>query len=274
MIYDNQKIEDLKIAGRIGLLGILLVFGALSAYAQQAADTLSVPPVDSLGMQQADTFQLPDTIQPVKKSPRDRAAKMQEKVQAQAAATTDTVIYQGTSIRVDILNPVFEMIRSGWHTYSVEAAVNVRLKNRFFPTLEGGYAGQFLQEKDAATPLYDGSGGFARLGLDINPLKKHPEQSSCLLIGVRAGTAWQRLHTPALTVDTPQGKWIADAWGEIVAGVQVDIAKGFNMGWAVRMKFLFTTNAHDELTTPYYIPGFGYRNTMNWGFDYYLGYTF
>ena len=84
----------------------------------------------------------------------------------------------------------------------------------------------------------------------------------------------QRLHTPALIAEVPQGKLIADAWGEIVAGVQVDIYKGFNMGWAIRMKFLFTTNAHDELTTPYYIPGFGYRDTMRWGFDYYLGYTF
>ena len=84
----------------------------------------------------------------------------------------------------------------------------------------------------------------------------------------------QRLHTPALIAEVPQGKLIADAWGEIVAGVQVDIYKGFNMGWAIRMKFLFTTKAHDELTTPYYIPGFGYRDTMRWGFDYYLGYTF
>lgn len=186
----------------------------------------------------------------------------------------EVAVYQGTTVRVDILNPVLEMVRTGWNTYSVEAAVNVRLINRLYPTIEGGYAAQFLQEKNAATPLYDGSGGFVRLGLDINPLKKHPEQRSALLIGVRAGSAMQRLHTPALIAEVPQGKLIADAWGEIVAGVQVDIYKGFNMGWAIRMKFLFTTNAHDELTTPYYIPGFGYRDTMRWGFDYYLGYTF
>ena len=186
----------------------------------------------------------------------------------------EAAVYQGTTIRVDILNPVLEMVRTGWNTYSVEAAVNVRLINRLYPTIEGGYAAQFLQEKNAATPLYDGSGGFVRLGLDINPLKKHPEQRSALLIGVRAGSAMQRLHTPALIAEVPQGKLIADAWGEIVAGVQVDIYKGFNMGWAIRMKFLFTTKAHDELTTPYYIPGFGYRDTMRWGFDYYLGYTF
>lgn len=195
-------------------------------------------------------------------------------VSAQTTAYADTAIYQGVNIRVDLLNPVIDLARSSWHTYSIEAAVNVRLKNRFFPTLEGGYAGQFLQEKDAATPLYNGHGEFLRLGLDINPLKKHPERRSCLLIGVRAGTGWQHLTTPALIAEQPQGAWIADAWGELVAGVQVNIVKGFNMGWAVRMKFLFTAKSHDELTTPYYIPGFGYRNDMNWGFDYYIGYAF
>ena len=195
-------------------------------------------------------------------------------VHAQTTAYADSAIFQGVNIRIDVLNPVLELARSGWHTYDIEAAVNVRLKNRFFPTIEGGYAGRFLQEKDAATPLYDGHGEFVRLGLDINPLKKHPERRSVLLVGVRAGTAWQHMHTPVLLAEKPQGTWIADVWGEIVAGVQVDIAKGFNMGWAVRMKFLFTRNSHDELTTPYFIPGFGYRNEMNWGFNYYLGYAF
>ena len=193
---------------------------------------------------------------------------------SQVTAYPDSAVYQGVNVRLDIANPVFELARSGWRTYGIEAAVNVRLKNRFFPTFEAGYAGQFLQQKDATTPVYDGQGEFVRLGLDINPLKKHPEQRSVMLIGVRAGTGWQHMHTPALLAEQPKGAWIADAWGEIVAGVQVDIAAGFNMGWAARMKFLFTTNSHDELTTPYYIPGFGYRDTMVWGLDYYLGYTF
>ena len=195
-------------------------------------------------------------------------------IHAQTTAYADSAVYQGVNIRIDLLNPMLELARSGWHTYDVEAAVSVRLKNRFFPTFEAGYAGQFLQEKDATTPVYDGHGEFVRLGVDINPLKKHPERRSCLLIGARVGTGLQHLHTPALLADKPQGVWIADAWGEIVAGVQVDIVKGFNMGWAVRMKFLFTRSSHDELTTPYYIPGFGYRNDMNWGFNYYLGYAF
>lgn len=183
-------------------------------------------------------------------------------------------VYQGTTVRIDLLNPILDLARSGWRTYDIEAAVNVRLIDWLFPTIEFGHAARFLQEKNAAVPLYDGWGEFARLGLDINPLKKRRESRSVLLIGVRAGTGWQNMHTPAVLVEHPKGVWIADAWGEIVAGVQVNIVKGFNMGWAVRMKYLFTQNSHDELTIPYYIPGFGYRDTMSWGFNYYVGYTF
>ena len=193
---------------------------------------------------------------------------------AQVKVYGDSAIYQGVNVRVDILNPLYELIRSDWHTYDIEVAVNVRLKNRFFPTAELGHAGRFMQEENNTAPRYNGYGQFARLGLDINPLKKHPERRSCMLVGVRAGTAWQYMHSPSLIEAEQHGAWIADAWGEIVAGVQVDIYKGFNMGWAIRMKFLFTENSHDELTTPYYIPGFGYHGSMNWGFNYYLGYAF
>lgn len=243
---------------RIVIVILVLCIGAVRVSAQEpVSDSLVVqePVMDSVIVQV-------DTITPPAPLP---AVKQQD--------YADTAIFQGVNIRLDILNPLLELMRTGWHTYDVEAAVNVRLKNRFFPTFEFGHAGLFLQEKDAVAPVYNGHGEFARVGLDLNPLKKHPEQRSVLLVGVRVATGWQKLE-PSVSVRELQGKWIADAWGEVVAGVQVDIAKGFNMGWAVRMKFLFTEKIHDSLTVPYYIPGYGYRDSMRWGFDYYLGYSF
>ena len=240
------------------VVGLMLGIGAMLVSAQQlVSDSLIVPepPADS-------TFVYTDTLsQPVPKS----ADKQQ--------GYADTAIFQGVTVRLDILNPMLELVRTGWHTYDIEMSVNVRLKNRFFPTFEFGHAGQFLQEKNAQEPVYSGQGQFMRWGLDINPLKKHPEQRSVMLVGVRIGSGWQKIDS-SVTVEELQGKWTADAWGEIVAGVQVNIVKGFNMGWAVRMKFLFTERTHDDLTIPYYIPGYGYRDTMKWGFNYYLGYTF
>lgn len=225
----------------IAIIGLLAVAGGLAIQAQEVVQ-------DSVA-------QAAKASTPVEKKPKKE-------------------VYQGTTLRIDLLNPILDLARSGWHTYTVEAAVNVRLINRLFPTIELGHVGAFLQEEGASLPRYNGWGEFVRLGLDINPLKKRPESRSVLLVGVRAGTGWQNMRTPAVLAERPRGVWIADAWGEVVAGVQVNIVKGFNMGWAVKMKFLFTTNSHDELTTPYYIPGFGYRGTSNWGFNYYIGYTF
>lgn len=185
----------------------------------------------------------------------------------------DTAIYQGLNIRLDVANPIFELARSQWHSYAVEMAFSPRLKNRFYPTIELGYAGNFRQVKSEMTNHFTGQGGFMRIGLDINPLKKHPERRSYMTIGVRAGLALQYLDTEPLRPYSPQGEWITDSWGEIVAGVQVQIINGFHMGWAIRMKYLFTTYSHGEYSTSHYIPGFGFNNPMNWGFDYYLGVT-
>lgn len=243
----------------IGLLTLLLC--AIHLVAQN--DSLPVFPADA----DSSLLQMPpaDTLQ-VKGQPEQGKKAKSEPVKA--------LVYQATSIRIDILNPIFELARSKGHTYSVEMAANVRLLNRLFPTLEFGFAGGFLQEKDAATPVYNGRGEFMRLGLDINPLKKRPGALSYMTVGLRAGAAMQHLSTPALLIYSPAGETIGDAWGEVVAGVHVNIAAGFNMGWAVRMKFLFTAKNHGVTTTPYYIPGYGYYDTMNWGFNYYLGYTF
>ena len=236
----------------IGLLTLLV--GAIHTMAQTDSVQAPIPQADSVQIQTA----------------QDEPAQAQTEQQAQAKKH----VYQATSIRIDLLNPVFELIRSKGHTYSVELAANVRLLNRLFPTLELGFAGGFLQEKDAVTPIYNGRGEFMRIGLDINPLKKRPDALSYMTVGLRAGGAVQQLRTPALLVSSPKGETIADAWGEVVAGVHVNIVAGFNMGWAVRMKFLFTGNLHGETTTPYYIPGYGFQDTMNWGFNYYLGYSF
>ena len=97
-----------------------------------------------------------------------------------------------------------------------------------------------------------------------------------------------------------------DCWGEIVAGCQVEIAKvrktkansqkptansqqytAFYMGWMGRFKALFTRTAkahiastlsQDNVDTsilmPVYIPGYGKRDNIGWGVNYYLGWRF
>ena len=167
-------------------------------------------------------------------------------------------VYGGTQIKLDILSPILTPALNNWNMQHYELAVNVQLARRFYPTLELGYAGGKTHNDSVQ---YNGQGGFARIGCDINPLKKHPESPHALLVGIRVGTVIQN-------------NWETDCWGEIIVGCQVNIAKGFYMGWMGRLKLLFTREKEGQSTRPIYIPGFGERSNVGWGANYYLGYKF
>jgi hypothetical protein len=184
-------------------------------------------------------------------------------------------IYNATQIKLDIASPVVIAGIHQWGMQHYEIAANVQLAKRFFPTLELGYAGGKTHRGDSIQ--YKGQGGFFRVGCDINPLKKHKDSPHALLVGLRLGTAvqgWQ--HTAQATSGTK-----ADCWGEIIAGCQVEIAKvqktAFYMGWMGRFKVLFTRDKEGltaDQMKPIYIPGFGNRDNIGWGLNYYLGWRF
>ena len=174
-------------------------------------------------------------------------------------------IYQGVTVKLDIASPAIVAGMSRGRLQHYEMAVNVRLMNHFYPTLEFGYAGGRTERGD--TLSYNAHGGFFRVGLDVNPLRKHPESPHALLIGIRVGTGFQPTKV--------------DCWGEIVAGCQVEIAKvgntAFYMGWQGRFKFLFTRQAEGLPAAevwPIYIPGYGSRGDTGWGASYHLGWRF
>lgn len=188
-------------------------------------------------------------------------------------------LYQGVNVKLDIAMPIIEAARSAGKIQDYEMAINVRLKNRFYPTLELGYA---LAECGADGAQHKGQGGFARLGMDLAIVKKGETEDN-FLIGLRFGGAYQNYDLTNVQVQT--NYWQSnpidfydqnsfDCWGEIVAGCQVYLWKGLHMGWYGRVKLLFTNNAAEGNVLPYYVPGLGFRNDFNWGFNYYIGYRF
>ena len=205
------------------------------------------------------------------------------------AHNTDSV-YNGTQIKLDIASPVLIPAIYQWQMQQYEVAANVRLAKRWYPTLELGYGGGSTSRGD--TVFYSGQGGFFRVGCDLNPLKKHPEQPHALLVGVRLGTSVQQFDQTVHCTSVVNHVFVdndllmnrsgvyADCWGEIVAGCQVEIAKvnntAFYMGWMGRFRCLFTRKTADDRNNPYpiYIPGFGKRDNIAWGANYYLGWRF
>ena len=191
----------------------------------------------------------------------------------------DTAVYQGMSIKLDLATPILELARSKGKVQDYEVAINVRLAQRFYPTLELGYA---KAQTSADGGNYSGEGGFARLGMDLSALKKGVD-INCLMVGLRFGGAYQGFQITDVHVHNEywqqpnvnyydQSKF--DCWGELVAGCQVQVYKDFQMGWYVRMKLLLTRTDKQGDALPGYIPGYGYRRDSNWGINYYLAYKF
>lgn len=198
---------------------------------------------------------------------------------ASAREYADTAVYQGMSVKLDIAMPILELARSAGKIQSYEAAVNVRLAKRFYPTLEAGYA---LAERGADGGMHKGQGGFGRIGMDLAVVKKGASENN-MLVGLRVGGAYQDydLTNVRLYSDYWGEKRLNfydqqrfDCWGEFVAGCQVQVYKGFQMGWYLRMKLLFTRKAEEAGVLPYYVPGFGFRKDFQWGINYYLAYKF
>lgn len=198
---------------------------------------------------------------------------------ASAREYADTAVYQGMSIKLDLATPILELARSKGKVQDYELAINVRLAQRFYPTLELGYA---KAQTSADGGNYSGEGGFARLGMDLSALKKGVDVN-CLMVGLRFGGAYQGFQITDVPVHNEywqqsnvnyynQSKF--DCWGELVAGCQVQVYKDFQMGWYVRMKLLLTRTDKQGDALPGYIPGYGYRRDSNWGINYYLAYKF
>lgn len=235
--------------------------GMASVYAQASAGGRKQAPAST-----------PDTI----RAPQ----QLNETYEAERARFADSAIYNGTYVKLDLFNSAFEAIRFKGAVQNYEAMVSVRLRQRFYPTIELGYA---LASDEANGGAYKGQGGFLRVGTDINGLKKHPESPHALLVGVRIATAYQGYDLTNVTRNSSYWQTNfadytdlrrADVWGEVVAGCNVQIAKGFHMGWHIRLKVLFTRSASEDGPLPYYIPGFGFRDDINWGFNYYIGWKF
>ena len=198
---------------------------------------------------------------------------------ASAREYADTVVYQGMSVKLDIGTPILEIARSAGRIQSYEAAVNVRLAQRFYPTMELGYA---MAERGTNGGFHKGQGAFGRLGMDLAVVKKGVPENN-MLVGLRFGGAYQDYDLTNVRIYSDYwgeqrinfyDQHRFDCWGEFVAGCQVQVYKGFQMGWYLRMKLLFTRKAEGVGVLPYYVPGFGFRKDFQWGFNYYLAYKF
>ncbi len=188
-------------------------------------------------------------------------------------------LYRGTSLKVDIAGLAGSFIGSDYT--SMEGALSVNLKNRFFPTVEAGY-GSIDTTDDENDVHFKSSAPYFRVGCDYNMMWKKPQLPGRLTLGLRYGFTSMDydIEAPALSDPTWEvdevpfsylGQSGTASWLEFVIGVECRVYKRFHMGWNLRYRSRLTTPSIEN-AEPHYIPGFGKNQKTRLGVCYNLIY--
>ena len=193
--------------------------------------------------------------------------------------------FYGFSAHLDIASPLMGLATDRG-IIEEEGSFDVNFLDRFFPIIELGYASVNTQANNGS--MYSATAPFGRLGVNFNLLKTKDKEGNLkpsrnyAYVGVRYGMSF--VNYDVSNIPLTSGYWNENqllnlngkgygGWGEVVAGVRVDMAKGFTMGWSVRVK-LFLHSSLENKQEMWYVPGFGKSSGNAFTLNYTLGYTY
>lgn len=166
-----------------------------------------------------------------------------------------------------------------YSSFDVSATLN--MWNRFQPVLIVGL-GRAKDTPDDMNYTYTGKlSPYFKIGANYNFLFKN-EPKYQLYAGVRLGFSPFKYDITNVNISNPywgeydynyQLKGISSTalWGEFLAGLKVNIASNWSLGWEAKFHGMFKCKKNDN-GNPWYIPGYGTRNGK-WAFGLSLYYT-
>lgn len=194
--------------------------------------------------------------------------------------------FNGIYIGYDLMGPIYKAYSDDYLTSEIN--IDINLKNRFFPTIELGYANTDKWSEHGTQ--YKTKAPYFRIGADYNFLyKKH--KNNHLTVGLRYGFtkfdfdldnlalkdgAWgDQIENPSIYDEiwkdpvTLQKQNISSSmhWIEFVIGVRTAIYKNFYMGWSLRLKYRLSAE-ENEYGNPWYVPGYGIYKSSRVGLHY------
>ncbi len=203
-----------------------------------------------------------------------------------AQKAKDSLLVRGFSAHLDIASPLMG-IAVDKNIITAEIQADINLLNKFFPIVELGYASVNHVADNGA--IYRAQAPFWRIGLNYNILKTKKDNGAEKLnrhypfVGVRYGMSvinYELADVPFSSnywneneLLTWSGRNAYAGWAEIVGGVRVDLAKGFTMGWSVRVKLLLHSSLKSKETL-WYVPGYGRSSGTQFSFNYTIGFTY
>lgn len=172
--------------------------------------------------------------------------------------------YQGIQflrIGADIKSIVMPVIFSG--KSFVEIAADYKYKDKLYWAGELGWGNGTY---DYPHLNYSTKTTYLRLGLDnsiLNP--KYERDFDIAFVGFRYGMGLGKRSVATYAFDSPFGGEFSNEvdaesffvhWGEIVAGMKLEIIKNVFVGWTGRAKFLFNNSAFETIK-PHFVAGYG-----------------
>lgn len=181
----------------------------------------------------------------------------------------------GASLGADIAGPAMVFL-SDYGQF--EGFLKINIKGTYYPVFEVGLGTCDLTD-DNTDIHYNTKAPYFRVGLDYNFLQ-NKKQPNKLCIGLRYGFSTFSYDISGPGIKDPifggskpysiTGIDCTSHWAEVVASVQVQIWRGFHMGWSARYKAEISST-DNRYCKPYYIPGYGTTTDSTcWGFTYNL----
>ncbi len=201
-----------------------------------------------------------------------RAINAQEK---ETATKENPFAFKGINLSTDIFGYIGTFLDDGM---SGEVAIEANLGDRFFPTIEAGYAGVDITDENFGIH-YKSAAPYFRAGLNYNFSyeKGKAPRPNYVYGAVRFGCSKMKydvssppLHDPVWGGEVPYS--LSDvngfaSWIELGVGVNAKIWKRLRMGWCVRYKArLNAVNSKNSKIG--YIPGFGTNRHTRFGATY------
>ncbi|MDD2560137.1 MAG: DUF6048 family protein [Bacteroidales bacterium] len=189
--------------------------------------------------------------------------------QTKPKAAKDSVLYHGTQLGISLAEPLKSFFSPTWGS-SVQLDVN--LLNRFFPLIELGYAQAKLTNQDQSS-RFDTKGLYFRAGINLPLATEGPNAENQFFVGARfgfssfdysisGGSFEETYWNDSYMRDFPDEHARA-TWGELLAGLRIQLWGPISLGWSGRMKtsFKIWNGAH---SVPAYIPGYGRNQKPNY----------
>lgn len=193
------------------------------------------------------------------------------------AATDSVPTLTGLYVSTDLAGPV--MYAFNGEKLQSELAVELGIKNKFFPVLEFGMGYANINSDEGFTFKAKPS-PYARIGMNYAITRKN---NNSFFLGLRYG--YGRVNYDIYNVKQESDYWgesqvidivgqkASASYAQAVAGIRVNVFKNLYLGWDVRYNLLLSSTKLKE-SRVWFIPGYGINNNNSGGMMFQFNITY